>query len=530
MGGYRVAGENRAGLAGGVIADRDNDIEMIRINLLYALGFLVADRDFHALHRFQNQVVNMAGRIGAGTEGPETLAPQMLEQGLSHLGSTAVTGANEQDMVGAGHNHHPSYMNNNTPTAGLSTDFIVEQYFLERMPLDGVSVPGLLWVGFLIMDKPPSLLMVTNTLVPGGAEAMLIQLARSLDRRRARPVVLCLGEAGPAAGALTNQAIPVHAGLLTHKYDVRVISRIGELVRRYEPACIMAVGSGGDRMFWATLVGRRRRIPVIVWAHIFPNAGYHAFEWSNRRLYRWVDTFIALGQRHQAALITHERIPAARIAVIRNGIDPAPFEKAEQRPAARQLLGLADERTVAVGIIANLRPDKRHDIFIEAAARTHAARLDTRFFIIGDGPQRPTIERMMAQADPRGEFIHMLGTRDDVPVLMQGLDIVCLTSGWHEVLSIAMLEAMAAGKAFVAPRIGSLDEALIDGQTGCFFDPPKAENLARVFIEWIDQPEQRRQLGEQARAKVRTEFTAEHMARAFEQLVLDLCGRATASI
>lgn len=366
--------------------------------------------------------------------------------------------------------------------------------------------------------------MVTNTLVAGGAEAMLIQLARSLDPRWVRPVVLCLGEAGPAAGALADEAIPVHARLLAHKYDVRVISRISELVRRYEPACIMAVGSGGDRMFWSTLVGRRQRVPVIVWAHIFPDAAYHAFEWSNRLLYRWVDTFIALGQRHKAALIAHEWIPATRITVIRNGIDPAPFEKAEQRPAARQLLGLADERTLAVGIIANLRPDKRHDIFIEAAARTHAARPDTRFFIVGDGPQRPAVERMVARVDPRGEFIRMLGAREDVPVLMQGLDIVCLTSGWHEVLSIAMLETMAAGKAFVAPRIGSLDEALIDGRTGRFFNPPTAENLARVFIEWIDQPEQRRQLGEQARAKVRAEFTAKQMAQAFERIVLDLCG------
>lgn len=146
--GYRVAGENRTSLPGGMIADGDDDIEMVAVHLLYALGFLIADRDFHALHRFHNQTVNIAGRIGAGTEGPETFTPQMFEEGFGHLGSATVTGANEQDMVGAGHNHHPFYENNSTRTAGLSTDFIVEQYFLERVPLARVSLTGLLWIGF----------------------------------------------------------------------------------------------------------------------------------------------------------------------------------------------------------------------------------------------------------------------------------------------------------------------------------------------------------------------------------------------
>jgi glycosyltransferase involved in cell wall biosynthesis len=132
---------------------------------------------------------------------------------------------------------------------------------------------------------------------------------------------------------------------------------------------------------------------------------------------------------------------------------------------------------------------------------------------------------MAATYDPDGAFIRMLGERGDVATLMQGLDVVCLTSGWQECLSVVMLEAMAASKAFVAPRTGSLDEALVDGVTGRFFEPLTPDALAAVLIELLDDPAQRDRLGQRARQKVRAEFSVDRMARAFESLVSRLCER-----
>ncbi|MHC4443777.1 MAG: glycosyltransferase [Planctomycetota bacterium] len=372
-------------------------------------------------------------------------------------------------------------------------------------------------------NPPYHLLMVTNTLARGGAEAMLVQLALALDRKIVRPVAICLKEAGAWANLLAERSIPVHSRLLSHKYDFRVLGRLSRLVSDNEPACLMAVGSGGDRMFWSTLAARRRKVPMIVWSHIFPSPGHLYFEWINRRLYGEVDTFVALGQEHRRALIELEKIPADRLQVIHNGINVGKFDCPQKRPEGRQLLGMDNDETVAVGIVANLRADKRHDIFVEAAAKTYAQRDCSRFAIVGDGPQRSAVEQLVAKYDPGGSFITMLGEHDDPAGLIQGLDIVCLTSEWHECLSITMLEAMAAGKVFVAPRIGSLDEALIDGETGRFFGPLTSEALADVLVELIDQPAQRRELGRGAYEKVHAEFTAERMARRFESLITDLC-------
>ncbi|UCD28451.1 MAG: glycosyltransferase, partial [Planctomycetota bacterium] len=355
-------------------------------------------------------------------------------------------------------------------------------------------------------------------------EAMLVQLALALDPQIVRPVVICLKGAGVWANLLAERSIPIHAEQLKHKYDFRALGRLSRLVEKYEPACLMAVGSGGDRMFWSTLAARRMGVPMIVWSHDFPSADHLYFEWTNRRLYRYVQTFVALGQQHRQALINREKIPANKLQVIRNGVDVAKFHCPQKRPEARQLLNINNDETVVIGIIANLRSEKRHDICIEAAAKIHAQRNNCRFAIVGDGPQRKQIEQLAARHDPEESFISMLGECEDLAALIQGLDLVCLTSQW-ECLSVTMLEAMAAGKAFVAPRVGSLDEALIDGETGRFFEPLTSDALTDVLIELIDDAGQREALGRQAQAKVRAEFTVDKMARAFESLITDLFKR-----
>lgn len=369
---------------------------------------------------------------------------------------------------------------------------------------------------------PKRLLLVTNRLATGGAENMILTLARWADRTRLQPVVACLKDPGPMAPQFADMGVAVHADLLKHKLDLFVIEKLTSLILREGIDALCAVGSGGDRMFWSTLAARRTQHPMMVWSHLCPRAGDTHFERSNRALYRWVDTFVASGKRHREALVRHEHIPAGRTVVIRNGIDGREFDRPGLRDQARRELRLTDDQTVAVGIIANLRPDKRHDLFVQAAARVAPHCPRAVFIIIGEGGQRPSIEQKIAQSGLSGDRIRMLGRVEDLPLMMQGLDIVCLCSQW-ECLSIVMLEAMAAGRCFLAPSYGSLDEALVDHQTGRNFRPWDAESLASVLAEVINDPTQRKALGQRARAKVLSEFTAGQMASEIEDLVEKLC-------
>lgn len=372
------------------------------------------------------------------------------------------------------------------------------------------------------IGRPLRVLFVTNRLEPGGAELMLASLAKQLPACGVQPVIACLKDAGPLAAELRGRGISIHEQLLHHKTDVAVIGRLRRLLRDEAIDVVTVAHSGGDRMFWSTVAAATRQTPVVVWSHWFPRAGHQHFETANRALYRFVDVFVALGERQRQAMIRHEKVPAGRIAVIRNAIELDAFIGRSRR-AARRALRLADDQ-FAVGIVANLRDEKRHDAFI-GAARTLAGRFPTmRFLIIGDGPNRDAVQAAAEASGLDHERLRLLGARHDVPDLLPGLDVACLCSE-VECFSVSMLEAAVCGVPFIAPDVGCLGEFLVHEQTGLLTRPADPEGLARAVERLAIDADLRHRIVESARRRVVHEFGVEHMAGAFSDLFAVIAAR-----
>jgi glycosyltransferase involved in cell wall biosynthesis len=85
-----------------------------------------------------------------------------------------------------------------------------------------------------------------------------------------------------------------------------------------------------------------------------------------------------------------------------------------------------------------------------------------------------------------------------------------------------ILEAMAAGKAVVAAAVGAVPELVQEGRTGLLVPPEDADALARAIRLLLKDPELRRRLGANGRARVETEFSLEKMIRLTEELYLDV--------
>jgi len=381
-------------------------------------------------------------------------------------------------------------------------------------------------------------LFVTNRLEHGGAEWMLIETVRRLAAFGVDPAVLCLKDAGPLVPLCESAGIPVYEHVLHHKFDFEAIERIEQIIRcgharpdsraigdaaRRGYNMVVAVGSGGDRMFWSTLAGRRAGVPVVVWSHWCPTADQQRFERANRALYRKVDCFVALGKRHRDALIRWEGVPAGRIAIVHNGIDAARFEFRHRRDEARERLGLSSDE-IGIALVANLRAEKRHEVFVEAARRIAGRYPLVRFFIIGDGPNRAFVEAAALRSGPPGHVLRLLGARDDVPLLLAGLDVCCLCSEL-ECFSLTMLEAAAAGCAFVGPDSGSMGEFLEDGVTGLFVRPADADSLVSALDRLVSDPDLRARLARNAAARVRSDFDIHRTAREFAGLLFGVAFR-----
>ncbi|MDP6468771.1 MAG: glycosyltransferase [Pirellulaceae bacterium] len=364
-------------------------------------------------------------------------------------------------------------------------------------------------------DRGPLRVMFVITSMPvGGAETLLVNLIRGLDSARFSAEVCCLKARGPL-GELLADEVPVHSHLLSSKLDVRVLSRLRTLIRERRIDAVITVGAG-DKMFWGRLAAWLEGVPVIL-------SALHSTGWPdtigrlNRLLTPITDAFVGVAAQHGDYLTNVERFPARLVRVIPNGIDVNRFcNRPGWRRVSREALGLGSEAPV-VGIVAALRAEKNHTLFLQAAARLREEMSNAQFLIVGDGPERGEIERTVAQAN-LSECVHLLGARADIPELLAALDIFALTS--HiEANPVSILEAMAMGLPVVATDVGSVSEIVLPGVTGFLASPGSAEELAGYWAELLGNRPLAQQIGSFGRELVSEKWSLDAMIAGYQDLI-----------
>jgi len=371
---------------------------------------------------------------------------------------------------------------------------------------------------------PVGVLFVNTDLRVGGQERVLVEVLRGLDRARVRPVVACLKEEGALAPQVRALDVPLHARLLAGKWDVRVLPRLVALVRRERIAVVVTVGCG-DKMFWGRLAGWLGGAKGLVCEiHKTRDAsGRRVIEPLNRLLAPMTDRFVAVAQGAADYLAEHEGVARAKIAVIRNGVDVDRFDGAG-RAAMRATLGLADDE-VALLHVAVLRPEKGHAVVLRALRRVVDSAPRVRLLLVGDGPERASIERDVA-ALGLGRHVALLGQRDDVERLLAAGDVALLSSFDRvETFPMALLEAMASGLPVVATRVGSVAEMVDEGESGLLVPPGDDAAFAAALLRLSLDGMLRRRMGVRARDRVRADFTRQRMVAARETLYEALASR-----
>jgi glycosyltransferase involved in cell wall biosynthesis len=364
-------------------------------------------------------------------------------------------------------------------------------------------------------DRGPLRVMFLITSMPvGGAETLLVNLIRRLDRARFLPELCCLKELGPLGEQLAEE-FPAHHSLLRCKYDLGVLRRLTRLLASRQIDAVVTVGAG-DKMFWGRLAAWRAGVPVVV-------SALHSTGWPdgvgrlNRLLTPLTDAFVGVAAEHGRYLVENERFPAEKVHVISNGVDVERFQfSTAARAAVRRELGI-DELATVVGIVAALRHEKNHLLFLRTAAHVHAELPEARFLLVGDGPQRETLELTTRQLG-LGQVVHFLGTRSDVPQVLSAIDVLALTS--HiEANPVSILEAMAVERPVVATRVGSVAESVDQGVTGYLAPSGDADSLALRWIELLSDRDKAREMGRAGREVVMQRWSLARMVEGYEQLI-----------
>jgi glycosyltransferase involved in cell wall biosynthesis len=360
----------------------------------------------------------------------------------------------------------------------------------------------------------------------GGAEQALLLLIEWSDSRLWRPSLLYnpsaavepLAASARELGAEVLPVRPMPPGLT----GARRVIELARLLRRTRPAVFHAHLSWPLAAKYPLAAAVLARVPAVVaTVQVYPEFRIDRSTYlQERALALGVDRYIAVSENIAGLLGGELGWPRRKIEVIYNGVPVERYQRPRDPELRRELTGGSDRQVVLTA--ARLTPQKGLDVLLRAALHVP----EGQFVLAGDGPERPRLE---AEAEQLGilDRVRFLGLRDDVPELLAASDVFVLPS-LFEGSSLAVLEAMAAGKPVVTSAIGGTNELIVDGESGLLVPPGDAAALALALNRVLAQPELRAELGGKARDRARSSFSAAtsaaHVTRVYEDL-LDRRGR-----
>jgi len=221
--------------------------------------------------------------------------------------------------------------------------------------------------------------------------------------------------------------------------------------------------------------------------------------------------------------------PRERFVVVRVGIELEQRVAAERdgRGESRRVLGIGPDR-FAVGWIGRMTGVKRTDDVLRAFRRLRDRGVDACLCMIGDGPDRPAVERRAHELGlMRDTFF--LGYQEEVAPFYAAFDAMILPS-INEGTPVSAIEALAAGRPVVATRVGGVPDVIREGEDGFLVEPGDVDGLAERLARLAADPELRARLGAAGRARVIPRYSVERLVDDIDLLYRSLLASAGAGV
>lgn len=232
---------------------------------------------------------------------------------------------------------------------------------------------------------------------------------------------------------------------------------------------------------------------------------------------RTADELVCISETQRDSILRIAPGAVPRTSVIHAGLDPPALEPAP--------LPFDPPRLVCLG--RHVR-DKGLDIAVAAFARLTGRFPDLRLTVIGDGPERPALERQAARLDLGGR-IDFPGRVPEIPPYLDAATVVVMPSRWEETFGLVALEAALMARPVVVTRAGALPEVVVHGETGLVVEKEDDEGVAEAIAFLLERPGTARRMGRAARERAIRMFGLELCIDRYDQLYRRIARRSPAS-
>lgn len=361
---------------------------------------------------------------------------------------------------------------------------------------------------------------MVNSFAVGGSEYQMVEVASRQKAKGYQVVVGCLSSEGPLIEVLRHAGITVvefnPKGGVFRPRGIFQLLRLTWFLAKHPFDVIQT------HDLYSTLVGVPAawlaRIPVILSCRRDLSHWRWYTPWR-RKILRHIQnrsTFvIANSQAVRDFLVAQDGFDPNLIRVLRNGVD---LERFTNVPRDRQkLFPYLAPNSKLVAVVANMNLDiKGHRDLIRAAKVISQEFPAATFLLVGDGPERASLEGMAAELG-LSKTVLFLGRRNDVPNILACCDLFALPS-WAEGLPNSVLEAMAAGVPVVATGVGGTPEIIQDGVNGLLVPSRDSLKLAQAIARFLREPKLAQELAEAAQVRIRLEFSFDRLLEELDRL------------
>lgn len=351
----------------------------------------------------------------------------------------------------------------------------------------------------------------------GGQEIRIVTECDWLNQHGGMTCRLLVSTASQFASRAKHGGLQIDQGPIARK-NMRALIFMIRYLSRLKPQVVVTHSSTDS---WLVAIARifvSTKFKIIRTRHV--SAPINP-SFLTRWMYRQSQYIVTTSEAIKSHIVETLRIHPDLISAIPTGVDVEgtfnPWSP-QSRKEARQFLDLPIDHFV-VGMVSTLRSWKGHEFALRAILDLPGVNL----VIVGDGPQKANIERLIQELGLQ-DRVYLTGYRSNIEELMAAFDILIQPSFANEGVSQSVMQAMATGLPVIVSNIGGLNEMVITEVDGLIVPPCDSGALHDSIRRLMDDRDLRTRLGRAARRHAERTYSVRTMGLRMKQ-VIDVCVR-----